>query len=143
MALNAQNVSIMSSVNVRRLRSTDILFSHISFDKEHLVSFRMEPVFDVREVLGVPLTRMDRVTATAYYDMTHRAALCTLEISIRSEEGREYQYRYLLTGEERRTLAEKMAAYTLQTTGKELEQFCRELGSRRVPPPPKPQTSPV
>ena len=140
MALTAQNVSIMSSVNVRRLHSGDILFSHISSEKEHLVSFRMEPVFDVREVLGIPFTKMDRITATAYYDMTHRAALCTLEISIRSEEGREYQYRYLLTGEERRMLAGKMEAYYLKTTGTELEQFCRELDSRRVPPPPKVRT---
>ena len=140
MALTAQNVSIMSSVNVRRLHSGDILFSHISFDKEHLVSFRMEPVFDVREVLGIPFSGKDHVTATAYYDMTHRAALCTLEICIRSEEGRKYQYRYLLTGEERRMLAGKMEAYYLKTTGTELEQFCRELGSMRVPPPPRGRT---
>ena len=140
MNFTTQNVSIMSSVNVRRLHSGDILFSHISFEKEHLVSFRMEPVFDVREVLGIPFSGKDHVTSTAYYDMTHRAALCTLEFRIQSDEGREYEYRYLLTSGERRMLAEKMAAHTLKTTGKELEQLCRELNSRSVPPPPKPMS---
>ena len=135
MNFTTQNVSILSSVNVRRLRSADILFSHISFEKEHLVCFRMEPVFDVREVLGVPFSGKDKVSATAYYDMTHCASLCTLEIVIQSDESREYQYRYLLTSGERRMLAEKMAAYYLKTTGTELEQFCREYCSRSIRPP--------
>lgn len=138
MALNSQNVFNTSSVNVRRLHPGDILFSHLSYEKEHLVCFCMEPVFNVRELLGASFSREDFVNATAYYDMAHRASLRTLDIIIHADADQEYQYRYLLTGEERRMLSEKMATYYLKTTGIQLEQLCQDFSARRVLSP-KPQ----
>ena len=134
------NTSIIESRNVRRLHQGEIMFSQISFDTENAVTFRMPVMFDVREVLGVPTSPGDKVTAAAHYDLLRHASFNTLDISIKTEGG-SYSYRYLLTGSERADLTRMMETYYLQSTGSDLKMAGRELQAGTVPPPkPKPRT---
>ena len=132
---NTESVSILESANVRRLLPDEMVFSKFSFDLENAITFRIHPMFDVSEVLGVPVSAGDRVSAAAHYDMLRRSALRTLEVTIHPSTGREYAYRYMLTDRERQTLTEKMETYYFKSTGVTLEQVCREHQAGTVPPP--------
>lgn len=130
-----KNTSIIESKNVRRLRQDEILFSQVSFDGEDTITFWIVSTFNVSEILGVPSSSDDRVTAAAHYDIPRRASFNTLDVSILTVNGDAYAYRYLLTGDERVRLAQRMEAYYKRTTGVSLEQVCREISHGMVPPP--------
>ena len=125
MAANKTAVSFLKSVTARRLLSSDVVFSHISFVGEHQIAFRMEPIKQAGEVFGLVPVANECVTVTAHYDLVRHSVHCTLELVVSVEE-REYRYEYMLTRDERRMLCEKMETFFRQRVGTDLQSFSFE-----------------
>lgn len=125
---SANNISFLKSTSTRRLFSSEIVFSHISFENR-AVAFRMEPVFPVDEVFGLAFVPNERIQITALYDLSLRCPFNTLDFIVQAED-REYRYEYMLTKAERKLMADKMDSFFFERTGLRLTGFSLETPVR-------------
>lgn len=122
--ISANNISFLKSTSTRRLLSSEIVFSHISFENG-AVAFQMEPVFPADEVFGLAFVPNERIQITALYDLSRRCPFNTLDFTVEAMD-REYRYEYMLTKAERRLVADKMDGFFFERTGMRLTEFCLE-----------------
>lgn len=126
--ISANNISFLKSTSTRRLLSSEIVFSHISFENG-IVAFRMEPVFPVDEVFGLAFVPNERIRITALYDLSRRCPFNTLDFVVEAGD-REYRYEYMLTKAERELMADKMDSFFFERTGMRLTEFSLETPVR-------------
>lgn len=87
----------------RRLFPNDVVFDHISFASGRRIAFRLALIADAGKLFGLALVPSESITATACYEMEKQLASCTLNLSVQYR-GRDCEYEYLLTEEERQML---------------------------------------
>lgn len=126
--ISANNISFLKSTSTRRLLSSEIVFSHISFENG-AVAFQMEPVFPVDEVFGLAFVPNERIRITALYDLSRRCPFNTLGFVVEAED-KEYRYEYMLTKVERKLVADKMDSFFFERTGMSLTEFSLETPVR-------------
>ena len=106
----------------RRLFPNDVVFDHISFASGRRIAFRFALIADAGKLFGLALVPSESITATACYEMEKQLASCTLNLSMQYR-GRDCEYEYLLTEEERQMLTGKMEAFFHERIGTDLRLF--------------------
>lgn len=112
----------------RRLFPNDVVFDHISFASGRRIAFRLALIADAGKLFGLTTVPSESITATACYEMEKQLASCTLNLSVQYR-GRDCEYEYLLTEEERRMLTEKMETFFRQRIGTDLRLFSSQHAS--------------
>lgn len=121
-SVSANNISFLKSTGTRRLLSSEIVFSHVSFENEAQAVFRMEPVFPVDEVFGLAFIPNESISIVARYDLIRHCVFNTLDFTVEAG-GKEYSYEYMLTKAERRLVEDKMGSFFHARTGLRLAEF--------------------
>ena len=106
----------------RRLFPNDVEFDHISFANGRRIAFRLALIADAGKLFGLTTVPSESITATACYEMEKQLASCTLNLSVQYH-GRDCEYEYLLTEEERQMLTGKMEAFFHERIGTDLRLF--------------------
>ena len=117
----------------RRLFPNDVEFDHISFANGRRIAFRLALIADAGKLFGLALVPSESITATACYEMEKQLASCTLNLSVKYR-GRDCEYEYLLTEEERQMLTGKMEAFFHKRIGTDLRLFSSQHAPEQVPP---------
>ena len=114
----------------RRLCEGDISFSDEIVQQGNLLEFYLGvSMEDAEKVFGsqvCPSSPDDSLNIYANFDMETHQVCDNLELYFKHGDGREQEFKYALTEEEKGLLLSKMEEYCLQTCGQGLDVFSTE-----------------
>lgn len=113
----------------RPLRAEDISFAESIEQRDNLLEFYMEVVFDPDKVFGTEVCTADNddyVNLYANYDLDTQRVCDTLEVYLVRGDGGEQDYKYRLSEEERSLLLPAMEKYCQESCGLSLDDWRSE-----------------
>lgn len=113
----------------RPFRAEDISFAESIEQKDNLLEFYMEVVFDPDKVFGIEVCTADNddyINIYASYDMDTQRVCDTLDVYLVRGDGGEQDYKYRLSEDERSLLLPAMEKYCQKSYGLSLEDWRTE-----------------